>query len=467
LKRNHAGLLAILSVSLLTSLASYAIADGSIEPVAADRARNRTDAIYGAPSCGQRDTERVTIPPNWSSFVPPAKGESYVDPVFGCTVVRLTDSRAAGVAEHHYYSTLSPMNADDTRILIGDEHGNRRVVDLTGNVIVAAKDMPAANPGTVLWDAKNGDEFYFTRGNSLMRGSIEGHKVKESVVHTFREYRVVVFPDKTDLSIDGDSFAMWAGHTTETGPLDIFTYNMATNVKKAAYTTSCSQIVPYVQGACVHGITQTADDNVIIGFANNGSCTECGNRLWNGSKLVAIQDGTNHIDAGYDLSGRSVFIEVGRESTLHGETNPCAGGWGLDVRRLDNLESATCLLDHQPSWHVSYRGDSAQPWVALSFFDDRKNGPEVFDKSAGFEEPSSTNWQLYEDEIVLSRIDGKTTYRLAQARSRSSESYWAQPRAAISRDGRYVIFDSNMAYAKDGCPAGVEDCADVFLIKVR
>src|SRR2546429_189479 len=74
-----------------------------------------------------------------------------------------------------------------------------------------------------------------------------------------------------------------------------------------------------------------------------------------------------------------------------------------------------------------------------------------------------------EDEIILARVDGKAIYRLAHARSRSAESYWATPRAALSRDGRYVIFSSNMAHP-NGCPAKMhvpEECTDVFLIKVR
>lgn len=427
----------------------------------------RPSATPGAPSCGQADNHSVAIPRDWSSFTPPAKGGSYVDPAFGCTIVRLTDSREAEVSEHHYYATLSPINSNDTKILIGDEHGDRRIVDLRGNVIVPQKSMPDTNPGTILWDAADPAAFYFARGNALLRGSIAGRKVKESVVHTFREYKVVVLPDKTDLSIDGKSFAMWGGHTSQTGALDIFTYNMETNVKRTPYKTQCSQIVPYVQGPCVHGITQTADDNVIIDFAKDGTCTECGNRLWTGSKLVDVQDGTNHIDTGYDLSGLSIFIEVGRESTVPGEKNPCRSGWGLDVRDLGDLASAKCLLDDQPSWHVSYRGSARQPWVALSFFDDRKTGPEVFNNNPHYEAPSGRNWVLYEDELVLTRIDGSATFRLAQARSRSAESYWAQPRAAISRDGRYIVFDSNMAYVQQGCPVNLQDCADVYLIKVR
>ena len=134
---------------------------------------------------------------------------------------------------------------------------------------------------------------------------------------------------------------------------------------------------------------------------------------------------------------------------------------------MNDVSSAVCLLDHQPAWHVSYRGSASQPWAALSFFDDRKPGPELFNNNKRFQVPSSSNWQLYEDEIILARIDGGAIYRLAHARSRSAESYWSQPHAAISRDGKYIVFDSNMAYVQGGCPSGIADCSDVYLIMVQ
>jgi hypothetical protein len=67
-------------------------------------------------------------------------------------------------------------------------------------------------------------------------------------------------------------------------------------------------------------------------------------------------------------------------------------------------------------------------------------------------------------------------YRLARAYSRSDENYDAQPQAAISRDGKYLIFNSNMAHSA-GCPGtalqpggpegGQTSCSDVYLIKIQ
>jgi len=48
---------------------------------------------------------------------------------------------------------------------------------------------------------------------------------------------------------------------------------------------------------------------------------------------------------------------------------------------------------------------------------------------------------------------------LAHHRSRSDETYWAQTRAAISRDGRYIAFDSNFNQSSKGA-----NYTDVYVI---
>jgi len=155
------------------------------------------------------------------------------------------------------------------------------------------------------------------------------------------------------------------------------------------------------------------------------------------------------------------------------------------VRQLNNVSSAGCLLENLPSWHVSYRGSAQQPWVLLSFEDQSAcgtpaapNSPEWFGTSGCYQSPSA-NWSLYEDEIMLVRIDANNdsskVYRLARGYSRTDENFNAQLKAAISRDGKYIAFDSNMAFAQSGCPSNfqqngdgtITNCADVYVVKVR
>jgi len=256
----------------------------------------------------------------------------------------------------------------------------------------------------------------------------------------------------------------------------VFNYDVVSNIKGPIYTTTCSVSVAAPNNGCLHKLIQTPDNNIIIQFANDGSGIEQGNELWTGAvALPKLQSATNHLDTGYDTAGNAVFVEVGNSYVVSGESNPCPSGWGLDVRTIYDVLSAVCLLDNVPAWHVGYRGNANQPWVGLSFFDSgRTPSPEWFDATSNYTAPTSSTWSLYEDEIIVGRIDANNNsqyvYRLARAYSRSNEDFYAQPHAAISRDGKYIAFNSNMAYAHTGCPANSQTstgCTDVYVIKIR
>lgn len=430
------------------------------------------------PSCGLPDDGKVHVPPDWDSFAPPEKGKSYVDPAFGCEVTRLTDSSkeealpdGTHVSFMHYYSTLSPINANDTLLLITSDGGTWRVKDAKGNVVVPVDKMPGMNNGHPVWDASDGNAFYYASGKTLYKATIQGNRVRKEELQTFKEYRGIVSPDAADLSQDGDHIALIGQNPDNT--LDVFVWSLSGHAKASTYTTTCKMegdITRTQQPGCLHKLLLTPDNHVAIDFAPDGTGPEQGLRLWTGAyPLPHLQDATNHIDTGYDMNGNAVFLGIGNSTVLAGETSPCSNKWGLEVRRLRDTSKSSCLMDKMTDHHISYRGSASQPWAALSFCDGRKPGPELFKGSRGFQEPSPSNWDVYEDEIVLARVDGGAIYRLAHARSRSAESYWAQPHAAISRDGKYVVFTSNMAYP-NGCPRNMHapnECTDVYLIKVR
>jgi Abnormal spindle-like microcephaly-assoc'd, ASPM-SPD-2-Hydin/Protein of unknown function (DUF1573) len=436
----------------------------------------------GAPTCGLSGDSSNHVPADWATFTPPAAGQSYVDSIFGCTVTRLTDggSETLGDGSHpglmNFYSTLTAMNASDTLVFITYNNGSWRISDIHGNVVVPAANMPGMG-GHAVWDGSNGSVFYYTSNNTLYKGTVSGSSVTSTTLHSFSEYSGIVLPDASDLSQDGDHMALMGQNGNNT--MDVFVWSLSQQAKTSVYTTSCTisgSITSMGQPGCVHKLLLSSDNLLSIGFANNGTGTEQGVRLWNGSTLIHLQDNvTSHYDHGYDMNGNPIVTGRDNPSSLAGFTNPCPSGWGLDVRQQGNFTSS-CLLDNQPSWHISYRGGPSQPWIALSFFDTRTPGPEFFSSDANYQAPTGSNWQLYEDEIILARVDATNgnsnnmdIYRLVLARSRSMESYWAQPHATISRDGKYVVFTSNMAHP-NGCPANMHvanECSDVYIIKVH
>ncbi|HWH59836.1 MAG TPA: hypothetical protein VN682_19555, partial [Terriglobales bacterium] len=450
-------------------------------------------AVSGAPTCGKNNDTTNHVPTDWQTFVPPAKGQSYVDPTFGCTVTRITDASSEIWGGSFYlpinmgYATVTPFNSNDTYLMLADGWNRHFVTDLQGNIVVPIANMPdcgnssscnntnSSNDTWFYWDATDPNVFYYTEGNSMMKGTISGSGVTTTTVHQFTEYAAINFMDKTDLSQDGAHVIIAGGDSSGSSPLNIFDYDFATNMKGPIYATPCDASVASPNNSCVHGNTQTPDNNIMVDFAGDGAGATQGVRLWTGSSTLShIQDSTNHMDTGYDMNGSPVFIEVGNSSTVQGETNPCPSGWGLDVRQIYDTGSAVCLLDKQPSWHVGYRGNANQPWVTLSFFDTSSSGPEWFDNSGHYQAPTSGNWSLYQDEIIVARIDANNNsnyvYRLARAYSRSDEDFYSQPHAAMSRDGRYIAFQSDVAYAHGGCPANFQSttgCTDVYVLKIK
>jgi hypothetical protein len=325
----------------------------------------------------------------------------------------------------------------------------------------------------------NPQVFYYTNGNSLMTGTISGSSVTSATVRQFntppQKYTAINIMDSPDVSIDNTNVVLVGGDNTGLSPEEVFNYNFARDITGPVYTTlTCTGSVNTHNNGCLHKLITTADNNLMIQFASDGSLPEQGERLWAGGTLTVLQDNTSHLDAGYDLNGNAIYVERGNSFSVPTFTNPCPSGWGLDVRNIYNTSSAVCLIDNQPAWDVGYQGNAQQPWVVLSYFDSRTPSPEWFDTDSNYAAPNPSNWYLYEDEIQVVRIDAQNNssliYRLARAYSRSNEDFYAQPHAAISRDGRYIAFNSNMAYAHTGCPANFYSstgCSDVYVIKIK
>src|ERR1700745_1265584 len=84
-------------------------------------------------ACGVLDDAAILAPKDYQSFVPPAAGSSWVDS-YGCTVRRLSNSAKLPHewVMHHKYSTWSPMNLDNTKLLTILSMGGYEVVDLSG-----------------------------------------------------------------------------------------------------------------------------------------------------------------------------------------------------------------------------------------------------------------------------------------------------------------------------------------------
>jgi hypothetical protein len=214
-----------------------------------------------------------------------------------------------------------------------------------------------------------------------------------------------------------------------------------------------------------HKIQIFPSGKMLMTWSSNGSTNGTGGEIYNtdGTLYWHLYDQTAHNEVGSDLTGHEVVI-----GTANGKLsiNACANAWSsLTVVDINAKAALNCLINNIPAWHVSYR-DSPKGWVLLSTFDQGAClDYSCFDSTSPSHLASGWQsiWPLYGEELLLVKIDGTAVYRLAHHRSRSAETYWAQPRAAISRDGRFVAWDSNF----DVSGTGDANYADVYLIRVQ
>jgi hypothetical protein len=461
------------------------------------------------PACGLEADGSNKVPPDWATFTAPAKGASYTDATFGCQVTRLTSGSAdfAGTqyAVEEYYSTVTSITSDDALIWVMRDDGSSYIIQnplVTGQngTAVPIANMPTTGGRTIQWDRNTGNLFYYINNtdNVLRSGTVTGRPscltggtctVTSVVVHAFSEYALVGMMDETRESIDGCHLVM-EGQVSAGTAIDVFTWDSCTNTKSMPYTTSCTGNVTDNNDACLHKI-QIAGDNSIFYLLETANVEN----LWNGTTSICEQGdcsagavGTEHGDAGLDLYGSSVWISgADRDVYGSGQPNPCpyTSYYGLS-KILANTPTTglVCLWDFNPSglpsgpggggWHVGYGGSPTMPWATISWFD--ISPAEYFGNNGSYAAPTSANWPTYNGEIDYVNIgttqSGSTNgnsgvYRLAYARSRTEEGFFAQVLANSSFDGKYIVFNSNMAYGNGGCTGNwhvANECEDVYLL---
>ena len=364
------------------------------------------------PPCGSITDELVRTPPGHKTFAPPAKGQSYIDPVFGCRVKRLTDAASEGVGQlTHAYSSVSPFNADSTRVLILRGDGIMSVRDLNGAIV---RDnlyrRGIVLTGDPVWSRTDPNVLYFhtSPGNQLMSYSVASDAT--ALLHTFTDYAKISFGNgEGDLSWDGDHLAVIGDDRYG------FMYTLSTQA-----VTSARDLLAMTGGAPVDMVDTTPSNRFMLRWGD----IRGGIALWEAAMapLGRITTFAGHSDRAKDRDGTDVEVVA----TAVAPSGTCKAGVAK-VRYADRAQTCLRSLDWTLVLHVSCN-NIGQGWCLISTYSGHT---------------PSTTWPAYTNEVFQVKLDGSQTTRLAHTRSTNS-AYWRTPRAAVSPDGKYVLFDSDM-----------------------
>jgi hypothetical protein len=390
-----------------------------------------------APSLAQSSAGGVMLPPDYDTFQPPAVHGSYIDPVFGSTIKRISNGLATPDADHggylpwitNEYSTMTPFNSDNSRILLVHQ-SYFGLYDGTGLYI---RDLPleinaSSEPR---WSRNDNHTIYYVHGNQLKTYDISSGVM--DVVHTFSEYSAISGMGESDISFDGDHF-VFAGDRRY-----VFVYRISAGTKSPTFDTG---------GHAFDSLNITPNNNVAISWLQSGSVRYSGIEMFDAKmsfqRQIARSGG--HMDVTLDTDGTEVLVWSNSN-----DPQPVCNNGIVKIRLADGRQTCLASFDWSLAMHISGPDNSGFVY-AETYAPGNPNPP--------------SGWFAYTNELLRIKLDGSQVLRLAHHRSRpfGVNTYNWEPKMSTSRDGSRVVYGSD--YDLQAIDGYGDQYADAYLIDV-
>jgi hypothetical protein len=383
-------------------------------------------------SFAQITTTGVETPVNYTTFVPPSAGGSFVDPVFGTTIKRVTNAMGTVNADQggnlmwieNEYSTMSAFNSDNSKfILVHQSYFGLYDGDGTFLYSLPLEINSSSEPR---WSRANNGILYYHYANQLKTYTVATGAL--TVIHTFTEYSAISGTGESDISADGDHF-VFVGDGGQ-----IFVYQISTGEKFTVLNTGSKGFdSTYI----------TPHNEVVVSWLTSGTTRYTGQELFdinmNFLRQLSHADGHKHLTT--DTNGDEVLIWTNSDDPA--PIANCQNGI-VKIRLADAAQ--TCLL--QLSWSLA---------VHITAPDG--NGTAFVDTEAPANpQPGTSAWVPYTNELLQVKLDGSGTTRWAHHRSFPVNSYNWQPKLTVSRDGTHMLYASDFDLSQiDGNPTQYGD----------
>ena len=358
----------------------------------------------------------------------PAAGSKATDPVFGSTIVRVTDAGDSSSYCENFYSNFPSLNVNNTKIAAQCRVGvSRRLKVWDFN----ASTMTRSN-GRIQSNEVEGTQGYFTQWSRI----------------TSNKFTVCAKMNLVEVTIPSGTSTIYTNKIL---------HNFAADFPGA---TSVTQ----------HSVSN--NDDVFAVMSNTG-----GYAVWKRSTNSILLKVTNVTDlkgVEIDKSGRYLVVRRSASTAiwdlqagpLQTQVTPTlsfvhrAMGYGivgsscnyrrLCVRNLATPNSVTFILPRDLWAYYTQDDHIAMP-----------SGSDAWMVGSRYSRTAGPVLQAFDNEIVQIATDGSNRVRrIAHHRSVVvNNNYAAQPKASVSRDGNFVTFTSNW-----GNPNGRRD---LYLARVQ
>jgi hypothetical protein len=363
----------------------------------------------------------------------------YADPAYGGRVRQLL--KADG-HEHNLYYDRNPWNADASRMLgvqSNLEQKNWRVVLYDGDGCFIRELFGIDRyDWRLAWDRRDPDTLYTWRGSNLYSFSVTAGSAK--LLKSFAP--MGLNPNGPSLNQSGDRILV------VTSDKVFHSYRLPDMSEERSFAPE----LPAGCGVSWDKPRYIGYKNYLFVSCNTADMSEVHTYIYEDSgRLLHRFDGISAGHTDFSPDGKWAYFK------MSGISRGVAAPLEIHVVNIDGTDDRTLLSIPQrearyvQNLHLAWPSRGG-PWFIASFFPSADNLP------ASYAPPL--------DEMVLIRLDGTrtflartgTAYASAGRRSGSSQdTFWAQPLARPSADGRRISFNSNRSGTIDQFVLSVDD----------
>lgn len=406
---------AIQKAQLAASVAQIRAAISALQPDAAAPAPSPEPAPPPAPVPPGNSGLLDKLPHPMTAVSKPSRAGSYVDPQFGCKVVRISDVAQFGTSKvvKPAYGTIPAFNCDESKLILYVTQGNQTghaLFDGQTYAFIRMLDIDPADIEQFCWSTTDPDVIFYPyvheQGNTHERHLVRYHVSTNAKDIAFNFGNIA-----PDVNFGSDPmFCSW--------DMDLWGFR---NSSKGAFTLKLSTgvVSPFIK-VTLDGTVQAAQ------VSPSGRYYIVGRNLYNAQTNALIRamkiDTQEHGCMGQTADGQDVWCCVqfdSYEGTLVVEN--------LETGIVTTIIGPSTGYPYPPSGtHISALAYKRKGWVAISIVGEAP-GAGVLDQ-----------------ELLIVELATGKAYRLAHHRSTGAfDDYWSEPHVNLSPSGTRLVYASD------------------------
>lgn len=371
---------------------------------------------------------------NVDPLAKPSYGQIYTDAAFDTQLRRIGNASNGGM-DRHEYSQLQAFNADSTLIMQTTDNGITIRDVLTLETIFNNFDGGSyGNINSPNWNPSNANEVYYFDDNAdetIRLLKVNVRTGQEILIQELPAQYLRIFGSTSweEISYNGKYKVIYVSRRD--GGYSILLLNLLTG-----------QIITDIDDDTTYGPNWVAaspgGNYIVVQWNQSGVGQKEGVAVYDksGGYQGHVHDTTAHGDLGFDENGNEIYVTLafGNDLLIVSTVLPGSANFTSGHDKI--------LLD--PNWdnadHISCKGPAGLCVITSG--------------SSGMEPFAGEIYLVYTAGIAADYGENSNAIvsRLTQHRS-SQCSYYHQPHASISRDGKYVVFASDWGQ----CNKGVND----------